>query len=212
MLLEKVSLPFHACVKLTGSMTVYVDPYGLKEDSHDADLILVTHDHYDHLSPEDIARVRKESTVLVLPASSKGQIGTAGFSSVQAWTLTPGESCRVGGVEVTAVAAYNKGKPFHPKANGWLGYVVELDGVRYYIAGDTDDIPEARAVRCDVALVPVGGTYTMDAQAAAELVNAIAPKAAVPTHYGSVVGGEEDAERFCALLDDSIEGAILMGK
>lgn len=209
-MLERVSVPFHACVRLAGEAVVYTDPYGLTGAPHDADVILVTHSHYDHLSPEDIQRVRKQETVLVLPASEADRAEGLGFSREKVVTLSPGERGKTGGVTVEAVADYNEGKPFHPKQNGWLGYVVTLDGVRYYIAGDTDDTPEARAVSCDVALVPVGGTYTMDAREAAGLVNAIRPKAAVPIHYGSVVGSRADAEKFVSLLDAGIESAILM--
>lgn len=209
-MLERVSVPFHACVRLVGKAVVYTDPYGLTEEPHDADVILVTHSHYDHLSPEDIERVRKPETVLVLPASEADRAEGLGFSREKVVILSPGERGKAGGVTVEAVAAYNEGKPFHPRQNGWLGYVVTLVGVRYYIAGDTDDTPEARAVSCDVALVPVGGTYTMDAREAAGLVNAIRPKAAVPIHYGSVVGSRADAEKFVSLLDAGIEGALLM--
>lgn len=210
-LLKKVSVPFHACVKLAGSVTVYTDPFGLKECPHDADLILVTHSHHDHLSPEDIAKVKKPGAVLVLPTSEKGKGEGLGFAADEVKYLAAGETLEILGVTVEGVAAYNKLKPFHPKKNGWLGYVIGLDGVRYYVAGDTDATPEARSVRCDVALVPVGGHFTMDAKDAAKLVNAMAPKAAVPIHYGSgVIGSMEDAEKFRALLDAGIQSEILL--
>lgn len=202
-MLEHIKILHHACVRLEGSVIVYIDPYDLKTAPHDADLVLVTHGHYDHYSPEDIAKVSKEDTLLVLPASE-------GKKDPAVVTLAPGESGEVKGLTIRGVAAYNKMKPFHAKGKGWLGYVVELDGVRYYIAGDTDDTPEARAVSCDVAVLPVGGTYTMNAKAAAGLANALRPKAAVPYHYGSVVGSEKDAREFVALLDPAIEGKMLL--
>jgi len=205
-LLSKITVPFHACVRLGGSVTVYTDPYGLKIAPHDGDLVLVTHSHYDHLSPEDLARVCTPDTVLVLPAGDREKGEAAGFMGDKLITLTAGEKVQVKGVTVEAVAAYNLGKDFHPKKNGWLGYIVTLDGVRYYIAGDTDDTSDARNVLCDVALVPVGGTYTMDAEQAAELVNAIRPKAAVPIHYGLVAGSEADADKFISLLAPGIYG------
>ena len=204
-LLKAVSVPVHASVKLTGSVTVYVDPYEWQGEPHDADVILITHTHFDHFSPKDIAKVAKGDTVLVLPDSEKAKGPEAGFSGEKLVTLTAGGRVELlPGLAVEGVAAYNIWKEFHEKANGWLGYVVELDGVRYYVAGDTDDTSEAREVRCDVALVPVGGTYTMDARMAAELVNAIKPKAAVPIHYGTVAGRATDGETFRQLLDPAI--------
>ena len=141
----------HACVKLQGSVVVYADPFGLTVEMHDADLILITHDHYDHLSPDDIAKAAKQGTVVVVPAS----VNYSG--AYRAVKLAPGEQTELCGVGIEAVPAYNINKKFHPKENGWLGYVVTLDGVRYYIAGDTDDTPEARTVKCDIAFPCVDG-------------------------------------------------------
>ena len=118
--------------------------------------------------------------------------------------MTPGSSYEIGDLKFETVASYNKLKPFHPKHAGWVGYILQIDGQRIYIAGDTDATKEAKQVICDVALVPVGGTYTMDAGQAAELVNTIRPKTAIPTHYGSVVGKQEDAQIFA----DHVDGAI----
>ena len=109
-----------------------------------------------------------------------------------------------------AVPAYNTNKLFHPKKNGWVGYILEIEGIRYYIAGDTDITEENKKVKCNVAFVPVGGTYTMNAKEAAELVNTIKPEIAVPIHYGSVVGTKKDPEKFIKLLNSEIEGVILM--
>ena len=162
-MLERIKVLHHACVRLEGSITIYVDPYELKTAPHDADLILVTHGHYDHDSPEDIQKVAGAGSTLVVPAFEGQRTDFTGETLV---TIAPGEAKELKGVTIRAVAAYNKMKPFHPKRKGWVGYVIELDGIRYYIAGDTDDTPEARAVSCDVAVLPVGGTYTMNAKAA----------------------------------------------
>lgn len=116
----------------------------------------------------------------------------------------------VQGIKFETIPAYNTNKTFHPKENYWVGYIITLDGIRYYIAGDTDITEENRKVKCDVAFVPVGGTYTMNYSEAAELVNIIKPKIAVPIHYGSVVGTKQDATNFIKLLHSSIKGIILM--
>lgn len=201
-LLTSVEVLYHSSIRITGEMTVYIDPYGVTEDYRDADLILITHDHFDHFSPEDIARVRKADTVIVTPASTAGRAQELGFAT--ALTAAPGDALTAAGLSIQVVASYNTNKPNHPKANGWVGYVVTMNGARYYIAGDTDDTPETRAVACDLALVPVGGTYTTDAAEAAALVNAIRPAAAVPTHYAAIVGSVADAKRFAAALDSGI--------
>ena len=196
----------HACVKITGSKILYFDPFGLKDAPRDADIIFVTHDHYDHLSPEDIEKVSKPvvcrddasfeegNTVMVLPES------VADVDGHPCLHFAPGTSGDVLGVAVEAVPAYNPHKMFHPKKNGWLGYVVTLDGKRFYIAGDTDETPEAAAVRCDIAFIPVGGKYTCNAEEAAELAKKIAPaECAVPYHFGAIVGTEADRDRFLEL-------------
>jgi len=201
-LFASVEVLYHSSIRITGEKTVYIDPYGVAKDYRDADLILITHDHFDHFSPEDIARVRKEDTVIVTPSSTAKQARKLSFAT--AVTAAPGDALTAAGLSIQVVAAYNTNKPNHPKANGWVGYIVTMNGARYYIAGDTDDTPEARAVDCDLALVPIGGTYTTDAAEAAALVNAIRPAAAVPTHYAALVGTKADARRFAAGLDSGI--------
>ena len=185
----------HACVRIEGEKTIYTDPFGLENAPHDADIIFITHDHYDHLSPEDIEKVAKPETVLVMPKTVEY---ASEWRSVK---LQPEEKASVEGIAVEAVRAYNPNKKFHPKENDWLGFVITLDGIRFYVAGDTDDTPEARAVSCDVAFLPVGGTYTCTAEEAAELAKAIAPaREAVPYHCGSIVGTKDDAVRFLSLI------------
>lgn len=125
-------------------------------------------------------------------------------------TLDPGDAENIDGIKVEAIHSYNIDKPFHPKENNWLGYVIEIDGVRYYIAGDTDITEENKKIKCDVAFVPVGGTYTMNFSEAAQLINIIKPKIAVPIHYGSVVGTKQDATDFVKLLYPTTKGIILM--
>lgn len=187
----------HDSFRLDGSVTVYIDPWKLPAGLPPAGLVLVTHDHYDHLSLPDIARVATPATVVVGPSAVAAKV--KGWTTI---TLTAGEVTTIAGVVVSAVPAYNvdkfraPGQPFHPRAAGGLGYVVNLDGVRYYHAGDTDLIPEMADVDCDVALLPVGGTYTMTAAEAARACDVLRARAAVPMHYGDIVGGGDDAEQF----------------
>lgn len=196
-MIENIHWLGHDSFRLDGSSTVYIDPWKLSADAPPADLVLVTHDHYDHFSPDDIARVSTPRTTLIGPASV-----TAEVDGVAAVTLCAGETATVGGVTVAAVAAYNvdkfrqPGEVFHPRAAGGLGYIVELDGRRIYHAGDTDAIPEMRDVRCDVALLPVSGTYVMTAEEAAEACRMISATAVVPMHFGDIVGTAADAARF----------------
>jgi len=169
---------------------VYFDPWQLDE-TEQADFILISHGHYDHLDPASIKKIRAARTVVVAPADCVAQIG----GDVK--TLVPGEELAFSGISVRAVRAYNIGKMFHVRENGWVGYVVTIDGVKVYHAGDTDLIPEMEGLQCDVALLPVGGTYTMDAEEAAEAATVIKPKiAAVPMHYGYIVGSRKDGDAF----------------
>lgn len=199
---DNVQVLEHSSIRVEGERILYFDPFHIKGEPHDADIILVTHEHYDHFSPEDIRKVSKEGTVLVLPESMAGQESEA--APCRAVFLKPGEKAEVSGLFVEAVAAYNVGKPFHMKGKCWLGYVVAMDGTRYYVAGDTDANEENRSVVCDLAVVPVGGKYTMNAKQAAALVNEIKPKCAIPSHYGSIVGTEKDAETFIKAVSPDI--------
>jgi L-ascorbate metabolism protein UlaG (beta-lactamase superfamily) len=169
---------------------IYIDPWKLKSSPKDATLVLVSHSHYDHYSPEDIEKVSGPETKLVASADvvAKQDAGEA---------IMGGLTIELENVRLTGVAAYNPNKQFHPKANNWVGFVIELGSKRLYYAGDTDVTEEMKALKqIDVALLPVGGTYTMDAAEAAEAVNIFRPKVAVPYHWGDIVGGRKDAEKF----------------
>ena len=185
--------------------TIYVDPLEIGGDVHDADYILITHDHYDHFSPEDIRKVAKADSILVVPEkmADKAQEVAGNVGKIE--TVKPGVYRELNGLEFETVPAYNLLKPFHPKSAEWVGYVLRIDGQRIYIAGDTDATKEAKAVKCEIALVPIGGTYTMDAKKAAELVNAIRPNVAVPVHYGSIVGKTSDGDVFAQNVKDPIK-------
>ena len=175
---------------------IYVDPLEISDDRHDADYILITHDHYDHFSPEDIRKVAKADSILVVPEKMAVKAQEVADAVGRIESVKPAVYREINGLEFETVPAYNMLKPFHPKSAEWVGYILRIDGKRIYIAGDTDATKEAKAVRCDVALVPIGGTYTMDAKKAAELVNTIRPDIAVPVHYGSIVGKPSDGDVF----------------
>ncbi len=197
-MLQDVHWLGHASFKLTGDKVIYIDPWQLK-GGETADIILVTHSHHDHCSPEDVARIRGPQTTVVATADC------AGLLQAPVQTVKPGDRLTVQGVTIEAVPAYNIGKSFHPQAQGWVGYVVTVNGRRIYHAGDSDHTPEMDAVQADVALLPVGGKYTMDAEEAAAAANAIRPGVAVPMHWGGIVGSRSDAERFAEMVKVPVE-------
>jgi L-ascorbate metabolism protein UlaG (beta-lactamase superfamily) len=181
----------HASFRISdGNTVIYIDPWKLKDDKHDATLVLVSHSHYDHYSAGDIAKVSGMTTKLiaagdVIQKQGKGQV------------LKPGETVEANGVKITGVPAYNPAKQFHPKTNNWLGFIIEVAGKRIYYAGDTDETPEMDALKnIDLALLPAGGTYTMNAAEAAGATKQFKPKKAIPYHWGDIVGGQNDADEF----------------
>lgn len=188
-----------------GELVIYVDPFEMTEEPHDADYVLITHQHYDHFSPDDIRKVAKGSTILVVPESMLDKAKEAEALVNEIATVKPNASFDIKGLELETVHAYNNIKPFHPKHAEWVGYILKVEGKRIYIAGDTGLTKEAREVKCDIALLPIGGTYTMDAKRAAELANTIKPEYVIPTHYGSVVGKPSDAQTFASLVQSPVK-------
>ncbi|HDM92416.1 MAG TPA: MBL fold metallo-hydrolase [Candidatus Korarchaeota archaeon] len=176
-------------------MTVYIDPYVIG-GGPTADLVLITHDHYDHCSREDVKKISGSQTTIVAPPSCIKKLGSLGGERIP---IKPGERLEVKGAIIEAIPAYNvhpARKNFHPREKDYVGYILELSGVRVYHAGDTDLIPEMEELEVDVALLPVSGTYVMDAEEAAKAAEIIRPKVAIPMHYGSVAGSKRDAEKF----------------
>jgi len=184
----------HASFKIRHNNTIiYIDPWKLKDPVDKATLVLVSHSHYDHYSAEDIAKVSGPQTKLIASADVVAQ-------QKSGEAITPGVTIESGGVRITGVPAYNPSKQFHPRINNWVGFVIEVGGKRIYYAGDTDVTNEMKALKnIDVALLPVGGKYTMNAEEAAEATKVIKPKQAIPYHYGDIVGSRSDAERFAKL-------------
>ena len=190
----------HASFKICHEDTViYIDPWKLKDSPQDASLVLVSHSHYDHYSPKDIAKVKGADTKIIASADviAKEKAGQA---------ITPGQTIELGSVRVSGVAAYNPGKQFHPKSNNWVGFVIEVGTKRIYYAGDTDLTDEMKSLKeIDVSLLPVGGTYTMDAAEAAEATGHIKPKQAIPYHWGEIVGSRADAEAFAEAAECEVQ-------
>lgn len=212
-MLENIEVLTHSSIRINKGQIIYVDPYNIVQNYNDADIIFITHSHYDHYSEEDIDKVKKEDTIYVVTEDIVEKLLKRNVQANKIIVVNPEIDFMpksINNISFEVVSAYNINKKFHPKENKWVGYIITIDQIRYYIAGDTDITEENKKVKCDVAFVPVGGTYTMNYKEAAELVNNIKPKVAVPIHYGSVVGTIEDANNFVDLLDKDIEGKIQM--
>lgn len=188
-MLENITLFCHNSIRLAGSKTIYIDPYNIKDETHDADFVLCTHTHYDHYSPKDIEKVKNKNTIIIAPADISGII-----------KVVPNVRYEIEGLKFKTTYAYNINKEFHQKENNWVGYIIELDDKKYYIAGDTDNISEIREIECDIAFIPIGGTYTMTKEEAAELCKTLKAKVVIPTHYGLIAGDKTDGEEFAKLI------------
>lgn len=202
MLLQGIHWLGHASFRLDDDLVIYLDPWRLHHPVP-ADLVLITHDHHDHLSPDDLALITKPDTTFVCARPCAGQL------KGDVHPMSPGETLTVRGVTIEAVAAYNTDKPNHPKSAGNVGYILTVDGRRIYHAGDTDVIPEMSTIRCDVALLPVGGKYTMNGKQAVEAVHLIQPQVVVPMHWGSIVGSRRDVEALAAGVPANVQVVAL---
>ena len=201
----KIEVNAQSSIKIISDKIIYFDPFQIEKENHDADIIFITHDHYDHFSIEDIKKIEKEDTVYVIPDCMYNLLGGENVVVVNS-----GEKVNVEGYEVVVVPSYNREKQFHPKEKGYVGYIVEIEGQRVYVSGDCDVNDDMKNIRCDIALIPIGGHYTMDYKEAAEYINSIRPKKVIPTHYGGIVGKKEDGENFSQLIDNDIEVELLL--
>ena len=212
-LLENIEVFCQSSIKFSRDKVIYCDPFKIEEDFKDADYVFITHSHYDHYNPESIEKIKKDNTIFIVPKDVESKLKKdLNVDQKNIAVVIPDQIYDIEGLRFSTVAAYNRSpfRPFHPKKNGWVGYIITIDSYKYYVAGDTDATEESLMINCDVAFVPVGGTYTMDAKEAAIFVNVIKPKIAVPIHYGSIVGSKNDGQTFINGLNKEIEGRILL--
>jgi L-ascorbate metabolism protein UlaG (beta-lactamase superfamily) len=192
----------HDTFKITGEKTIYTDPFTVSRKDR-ADIILITHEHYDHCSPDDVKKLQGPDTVIIATADCARKL----TGNIR--TIRPGDTVTVEKTVIEAVPAYNTNKKFHPRDNGWVGYIFTVEGKRIYLAGDTDLIPEMKTIKADIAILPVSGKYVMTAEEAVQAALTIQPQVAIPMHYGSIVGSASDAKKFQEKLQGKIEVVIL---
>lgn len=209
-MLENIFVLNHSSIKIKNNKTIYFDPYQIDKNYKDADYIFITHSHYDHYSEEDIVKVKKAETKIIITIDLKEKVEKLGLVSSNIIIVEPNKKYTIDKLKVETIPAYNNEKPFHPKNNKWVGYILETSTGRFYIAGDTDITAENKKINCDIAFLPIGGTYTMNYKEAAELANIINPKIVIPVHYGSIIGLEEDAYKFKELINKTIRCKILI--
>lgn len=207
-MLEGVKINCHSSIKIQKDKTIYIDPFRIKEVTHDADFIFITHSHYDHFSTEDILKIAKIDTTFITITETKSSLELLGIPNNQIVIVEPNNTYEIKGIKFETVPAYNENKKFHPKENKWVGYIIELNEVKYYIAGDTDNIKEIEKIKCNVAFLPIGGIFTMNAEEAADLANKIDANIIVPIHYGEVVGTKEDLDKFIELNNKEVKVLI----
>lgn len=209
-MLSGIEVLCHSSIRLAKNRIIYIDPFKIEENYNDADVIFITHAHYDHFSIEDIKKVKKDDSYIVITEDNLEETKKIGFDENHIKIVSPENKYNVNGLEFETVRSYNIEKEFHPKENNWVGYIIEINDITYYIAGDTDFTPETKSVTCDVAFLPIGGKYTMSAIEAAQLANIIEPQVVIPIHYNSIIGSKDDETIFKNELNENIECAIMI--
>ena len=202
--LNNISINCQSSIKISDGLTIYFDPYDIKEKINNADYIFITHSHWDHFDLDSINNLVNEKTIIIGPSSVIEKLD----SSYKTLEVKPENIYNLNNISFMTVPAYNIDKEYHPKDAGYVGYIVTLNNTTYYIAGDTDVLDELKVIKADVIFLPVGGTYTMTREEAVELANTIKPKYAIPIHYGLAVGDELDAKYFVNNIDKEIESKI----
>ena len=199
----KIDVFTQAAIKMVGDKVIYFDPYLIKDEYHDADYIFITHDHYDHYDEESINNIKNDNTKIILPICLKDKPNNL--------VVEPNKEYEIDGIKFKTIPSYNIEKQFHPREKEYVGYLIELEGLTYYIMGDTDVTSEALEVTPDVCFVPIGGKFTMDYLEAVDYINKINPKKVIPIHYGSIIGDITLGERFKEKINKNIEVEIKIG-
>ena len=210
---ENISIIAQSAIKIIdrNGKVIYFDPFKLKRtDEEKADLIFITHPHFDHYSPKDIEIIKTTSTKIIVPTELEEKVQEIGFKQENILVVEPNKQYEIDGVKFETIPAYNRDKSFHKREYNWVGYIVTVDEKRIYVAGDTDITEEAKQVKCNIAMVPIGGTYTMAWKEAVELIKTINPELAIPIHYKTIVGTKEDANCFKKFLQGIADVEVLM--
>lgn len=207
----EIKINTHSSIKIITNKIIYIDPFKIKDITNDADYIFITHDHYDHYDIESINKIKNNNTKLIVPNSMiQSVFGKYNMNNVIG--VDPNENYMIDELPFETIPSYNINKQFHPINKNWVGYIINIEEQRIYIAGDTDITEDNKNIKCDIALVPIGGTYTMNSEEAALLINTIKPKIAIPIHYGTVAGSYEDEILFKDKVDSNIEVKLIMEK
>jgi L-ascorbate metabolism protein UlaG (beta-lactamase superfamily) len=198
-MLEKINWLGHSSFRIMSNIIIYIDPWKVNEHIK-ADIIFITHSHFDHMSIPDINNLSKKETIIIAPYSSKEELSEIKNEII---FLKPNQKININEISINSIPAYNKERDYHPKSKEWLGYIIEIDGERIYFAGDTDYIPEMDKLKnIDIAFLPISGTYTMDVNEAVEAALEIHPRYVIPTHYGDIIGDSDDAKEFINKIRD----------
>lgn len=205
--MKNINLFKHNSIKITGDFNIYIDPFEIDNETKDADIIFITHSHYDHFSIKDILKIKNENTIIVSTKDTYQEL-IKYFDSNKVIIVIPNNSYEVLGIKFDTVRAYNVNKSFHPIDNDWVGYIINIDNTKYYIMGDTDINDDVLKVKCDVLFIHIGGTYTMNYKEAASYTNTINPKIVIPTHYGLIVGDSKLGQEFKSLINNNISCEI----
>ena len=205
--MKNINLFKHNSIKITGDFNIYIDPFEIDNETKDADIIFITHSHYDHFSINDILKIKNKNTIIVSTKDTYQEL-IKYFDSNKIIIASPNNSYEVLGIKFYTVRAYNVNKSFHPIDNDWVGYIINIDNAKYYIMGDTDINDDVLKVKCDVLFIPIGGTYTMNYKEAASYTNTINPKIVIPTHYGLIVGDTKLGQEFKSLINNNISCEI----
>ena len=204
---DKITVNCQSSIRIADKEIIYFDPYKILKESHDADLIFITHDHFDHFDTLSIENIRKEDTKIIIPHSISKIVKES--LDIPVIEVEPNNTYNINGYLIKTIPSYNLNKNFHPKEKNYVGYVITIQEERIYVSRDMDLIEEALNLKCDIALIPIGGTYTMNYKEALTFVNKVHPKVVIPTHYQTIVGSLDDALEFQKLVPKDIECLIL---